>query len=213
MRKRNILIAGGIAFALFAACMFALIDRAPQDAARNKLAQDFSPEPSSTTNVVHVQRADEAPQSNEDLLGTWYTGASDPHVFEFRSDGTFAEKWGNLVQNYTVRCAQDTGQCSKPAYPSSATSTGLWSIIPLSQLSNEMVTIYADQPPVSLSSLITNAVATGTVVLKLEQGESTPVHMGGLLSEDGKILTLYHLWGAPAYEQYTRVSYQTNKWK
>lgn len=206
MRKRNILIAAGVALSLIAACVIALMDRSSQYAARNELAQHLSSEPSVAPKMVHAQQAHNAPQPTVDnLIGAWGDGAPDPHVFEFRSDRTFAEKWGDRLQNYTVKCAQDTGKCSKPAYPSSATSTGLWSTVPLSQLSNEMVAIYADQPPVALSSLITNVIATGTVVLKLDQGESSAEYIGALLSEDGKMLTLYYLRGAPAYEQYTRV--------
>lgn len=156
---------------------------------------------SSESAALSTPRPTASITSNE-LIGTWDGIGS----FEFRSDGTYAERSnGNLV-SYSQKCNQDTGECGAPQYPETATSTGRWLVEDFSLVKNESVYVDIDATT-SVSSLITEPIPSGTFVLKLYTGgeDDNPEYLGAVLSSDANRLELFYLLGGGAYGDYERI--------
>ncbi len=62
------------------------------------------------------------------LVGTWNNMGSSANTLSFRADKTFAIKENGKINIFNEKCNQD-GECSGGGYPSSATTTGTWSVI------------------------------------------------------------------------------------
>jgi hypothetical protein len=180
--------------------------------AKKMNANDENNSPLTTTDVNGAAAA------YNNLVGVWnetdltdasstitMNGAYVPiHSFEFRSDGTFAEKSYGRLLDYPQKCNQFDGSCSSTQFPASATSTGFWSVGDISELSKEMITIDLDKPPVPASTLLTEQLPPGTIFLKLDTGDGRIEDLGAQLSDDKNTLNLLYLLGGDPYGEYKR---------
>lgn len=142
------------------------------------------------------------------FIGKWVQSDSldrnNIHTLQFRADGTIAEMENEIIVAYNQKSSMDTGTASVPAYPASATTTGLWWTV--SDPTKEMISSIPLKPAMPLAHYLGYLnIPARAIYVGEDFGIGYPAYIALEFTED-EVMHVRQVYPVDAEWTYKRVS-------